>query len=90
MPRVGFELTFPVFKRAKTFHALDREATVIGQLLFTATAHVRLQVTSIRLVLQQQCEAHNSTRKMLTFVNASHVPNTVLPYSVPPCQGTYF
>jgi hypothetical protein len=30
MPRVGFEPTIPAFKRAQTFHALDRAATVIG------------------------------------------------------------
>jgi hypothetical protein len=30
MPRVGFEPTIPVFKRAKTVHALDRAAAVIG------------------------------------------------------------
>jgi hypothetical protein len=29
MPRMGFELTTPVFERAKTIHALDRAATVI-------------------------------------------------------------
>jgi hypothetical protein len=28
MPQVGLELTTPVFERAKTFHALDRAATV--------------------------------------------------------------
>jgi hypothetical protein len=32
MPLAGFELTIPVFKRAKTFHALDRAATVTGNL----------------------------------------------------------
>jgi hypothetical protein len=32
MPRVGFETTIPVFKRAKIFHALDRGAAMIGQL----------------------------------------------------------
>jgi hypothetical protein len=31
MPWEGFEHTIPVFERAKTFHALDRAATVIGQ-----------------------------------------------------------
>jgi hypothetical protein len=31
MPQVGFERTIPVFERAKTVHALDRAATVIGQ-----------------------------------------------------------
>jgi hypothetical protein len=30
MPRAGFEPNIPVFERAKTVHALDREATVIG------------------------------------------------------------
>jgi hypothetical protein len=31
MPWVGFEHTIPVFERAKTFHVLDRGATVIGR-----------------------------------------------------------
>jgi hypothetical protein len=31
MPWVGFETTIPAFERAKTIHALDREATVTGQ-----------------------------------------------------------
>jgi hypothetical protein len=30
MPRVGFELTIPVFEQEKTVHDLDRAATVIG------------------------------------------------------------
>jgi hypothetical protein len=30
MPRVEFEPTIPVFKRAKTVHASDLPATVIG------------------------------------------------------------
>jgi hypothetical protein len=30
MPRVGFEPTIPAFERAKTVHASDRAATVIG------------------------------------------------------------
>jgi hypothetical protein len=30
MPRVGFESMTPVFERAKTVHALDSAATVIG------------------------------------------------------------
>jgi hypothetical protein len=33
MPRVVFELTIPVFDRAKTFHALDCAAVVIGGVL---------------------------------------------------------
>jgi hypothetical protein len=35
MPRVGFEPTIPVFEWAKTVHALDLVATVIGRILFT-------------------------------------------------------
>jgi hypothetical protein len=31
MPRVGFELTIPMFERAKTFRALDCATTVIGR-----------------------------------------------------------
>jgi hypothetical protein len=30
MSRVGFETTIPVFERARTFHASDRGATLIG------------------------------------------------------------
>jgi hypothetical protein len=30
MPQVGFEPTIPVFEQAKTVHALDRAAAVIG------------------------------------------------------------
>jgi hypothetical protein len=30
MPHVGFEPTIPVFEQAKTVHALDYAATVIG------------------------------------------------------------
>jgi hypothetical protein len=30
MPRMGFEHTIPVFELAKTVHALDRAANVIG------------------------------------------------------------
>jgi hypothetical protein len=32
--RVGFERMTPVFERTKTFHAVDRAATVIGVLCF--------------------------------------------------------
>jgi hypothetical protein len=36
MPQVRFEPTIPVFERAKTVHALDRAATVIGFCTFVA------------------------------------------------------
>jgi hypothetical protein len=31
MPWVGFEHTIPSLERAKSFHALDRMATLIGE-----------------------------------------------------------
>jgi hypothetical protein len=31
MPQVGFETTIPIFERAKTVHALDRAANLIGE-----------------------------------------------------------
>jgi hypothetical protein len=37
MPRVEFEPTIPVFERAKTVHALDLTATVIGNIPHTGT-----------------------------------------------------
>jgi hypothetical protein len=37
MPRVGFELTILVFERAKTIHALERAATVIGNVKTVVT-----------------------------------------------------
>jgi hypothetical protein len=33
MPLAGFEPTIPVFEKAKTLHALDRTASVIGKLI---------------------------------------------------------
>jgi hypothetical protein len=36
MPSMAFEPTIPAFERAKTVHALDRSATVIGMFLYTA------------------------------------------------------
>jgi hypothetical protein len=51
MPRVGFEPAIPVFERAKTVHALDCAATVIGtgstnnllSLSFFMATHARKQ-----------------------------------------------
>jgi hypothetical protein len=37
MPQVGFEPTNSVFERAKTVHALDRAATVLGTTTTTTT-----------------------------------------------------
>jgi hypothetical protein len=39
MPQVRFEPTIPVFKPAKTVHALDRAATVIGSFHLNPTEY---------------------------------------------------
>jgi hypothetical protein len=50
MSRVGFEPTIPAFERAKTVHALDRAAAVIGLMgskigvIYTALASISLAV----------------------------------------------
>jgi ribosomal protein L31E len=44
MPWVGLETTIPVFERVKTFHALDREATVIGILMKLVKKHFKYQL----------------------------------------------
>jgi hypothetical protein len=54
MLRVGFEPTIPAFERAKTLHALDLAATVIGNIfntyyLFTLNKHP-LNCICLRLV----------------------------------------
>jgi hypothetical protein len=48
VPRVGFEPTIPVFKRAKTVHELHRAATVIG-----ARAFYRTEIGILPLQLQR-------------------------------------
>jgi hypothetical protein len=42
MPPAGFESTIPVFKRAKTFYALDRAATVTGNILYLVTHYLEV------------------------------------------------
>jgi hypothetical protein len=49
MPRVRFEPTSPVFKLAKTVHALDPEATVIGTSQYTLCVQVLLGVCSLKI-----------------------------------------
>jgi hypothetical protein len=51
MPQVGFEPTIPVFERAKTVHALDRAATVIGSRCYgyCKTCDIRVLIVTIPL-----------------------------------------
>jgi hypothetical protein len=50
MPQVGFEATTPVFWRAKTVHALDRAATVIGIASF---CHLYNFLFTVYLIIQR-------------------------------------
>jgi hypothetical protein len=56
MPQIGFEPTIPVFERAKTVHASDRAATVIG----------RYQTTSV------ENRKRDSINTFVKFLNAFH------------------
>jgi hypothetical protein len=49
MPRVGSEPTIPVFERAKTIHALERTATVIGRLSvwYSLKTHINTVATAV-------------------------------------------
>jgi hypothetical protein len=44
MPLMGFESITPVFERAKTIHALDRAATVIGVIIYILFLFLRWDV----------------------------------------------
>jgi hypothetical protein len=47
MPLVGLELTTPVFERAKTVHALDCTATVIGYHKTIENSLMTMYVTTV-------------------------------------------
>jgi hypothetical protein len=57
MPLVVFEPTIPEFEQAKTFHALDRAATVIG----SGTIR-RVTVTSLMFRLAHIIYIHDALR----------------------------
>jgi hypothetical protein len=50
MPRVRFEPTIPAFERAKTVHALDRAATVIGLHVVTITEILTIRLPYLTLL----------------------------------------
>jgi hypothetical protein len=54
MPLMRFEPTIPVLKRAKTFHALDRSATVTGIILtyFKGINRILEHVISVRTLIK--------------------------------------
>jgi hypothetical protein len=59
MHRVGIEPTIPVFERAKTVHALDRAATVIG--LCTPRTHIFGESSRNPLLTHETSASHSGT-----------------------------
>jgi hypothetical protein len=53
MPWVGFELTIPTFKRAKTFHALDRERP-----LWSAYHHYYIAIITVKTAPRCLCSSN--------------------------------
>jgi hypothetical protein len=52
MPQVGFEPTIPVFARAKTIHATDRAAAVIG--------NYRYSLIKLKLLVARTHQVNNT------------------------------
>jgi hypothetical protein len=62
MPQVGFEPSIPAFERAKTVHALDRVATVIGFLVCAGRPNIQGHVDVFGTMMHKdyrflQCDA---------------------------------
>jgi hypothetical protein len=64
MPQVEFEPTIPVFERAKTVHALDRAATVIGDLL-----HTHPKVKPVNMKIQRWNTKNKFNTKNYILIN---------------------
>jgi hypothetical protein len=62
MSRVGFEPTIPVFERAKTVHALERAATVIGTVakFVLHTVHYRWYIRHLYMEFRKQDKISSS------------------------------
>jgi hypothetical protein len=57
MPWVGFELTIPVFERAKTIHALDRAAHItLRKQFYFQDINVAFSVNKLLAVLKETCD----------------------------------
>jgi hypothetical protein len=86
MPRVGFEPTIPILERAKTFHALDPAAIVIGSL---ETYSVKYCGNTVRVLYIELCYARHYTldgdvkmESSLEFISLP-APATFAPANLP-------
>jgi hypothetical protein len=62
MPWVWFEPTIPLIERAKTFHTLDRAATVIGKIGITDQINIHLRPRNLS----------TSTSRVFFFLKVNH------------------
>jgi hypothetical protein len=60
---VGFEPTIPVFEKAKTFHAVDRATTVIGQKRDYAPPKIIEEYCKRREILIEAAMLNRSTQE---------------------------
>jgi hypothetical protein len=69
MPRVGFEPTISVFYGTKTFHALDRTATVIGKkyLLLIANVVCINEIRNWYIIMIKRITLRQSGEVMLNY-----------------------
>jgi hypothetical protein len=84
MPPVGFEPMISVLKRAKTVHALDRTATMIGKRMFIPVFEINILVPtcilffwyitplySVKLLEQSEIMVKHCTNRVQGTVVAS-------------------
>jgi hypothetical protein len=67
---VRFEPTIPALERAKTVHALDREATVIGRNTYTTTniiCVIAQNIVTHRPIARQRLDKHFPTNTRPTI-----------------------
>jgi hypothetical protein len=68
MPRVGFEPTIPAFERAKTVHALDGAATVIGSTNLLADLNLNIRVSNFLAFLEEGIRSCGSFTRFLVLL----------------------
>jgi hypothetical protein len=68
MPRVGFDPMNPAFERAKTVHALDGAATVIGEVAMAC-----FKILS-RHSSGETEKTHHSIRIIRNILNSNQIP----------------
>jgi hypothetical protein len=64
MPRVGFDHLAPAFERAKTVHALDRAATVIGTAILLKFLITVIEILQLLLL---QLNRYSTSTELLTL-----------------------